>query len=562
MRLPSRPCVALLVLFVLPAFAAAETTGAALARVEQAFLDHLDAADALRYVDAGTAPLFDGRTRAQWQDRRASTRAQLDRALDALDPRSLTPTDARALEALRRTLAALDTERADAATAPPAPPACSDARGALPAPVLRAALEQCFVEHGNHLRFGDGEIDRGTALQRLHVLDDPAARKALFEAFVPLWSAVNGANAPDSPYRRLVAQASAGARDGGGSEIDAAARALGLDVPAVERWLVRILEAWHAATPGDPVEPWDFRYAHGRAHRELHAHVPARELRPVNRRFFADLGADLDALRVDFDLAPRPGKSPLAYSDFLARGRNVAGRWQRPRARVLGSYPDGGLFSLNELVHESGHAVHVSAIATRPAYMDWPDTLFTEAFADVPSWSVYEPAWQRRYLGGAAAVDERDSLRALYAGVVLDVAWALFELRLLREPATDPNRLWTEITQRYLRIVPHPEVPWWAQRVQLVSDPGYMVNYGLGAVLTAELRAQTARAIGAFDTGNARWYGWLGDRLLRHGAERDTRTLMHALLGRPVSPDALLAELRRIAPPDARARVVPSAAVP
>ena len=61
--------------------------------------------------------------------------------------------------------------------------------------------------------------------------------------------------------------------------------------------------------------------------------------------------------------------------------------------------------------------------------MDWPDTLFTEAFADVPSWSVHEPAWQRRYLG--AEVAEAVSLRALFSDVMLDVAWSLFEMRML-----------------------------------------------------------------------------------------------------------------------------------
>jgi hypothetical protein len=47
---------------------------------------------------------------------------------------------------------------------------------------------------------------------------------------------------------------------------------------------------------------------------------------------------------------------------------------------------------------------------------------------------------------------------------------------------------------------------WWAVRVQLVSRPGYMVNYGLGAVLTAEMRKATSDAIGPFDAGNPKWY--------------------------------------------------------
>jgi Zn-dependent M32 family carboxypeptidase len=81
--------------------------------------------------------------------------------------------------------------------------------------------------------------------------------------------------------------------------------------------------------------------------------------------------------------------------------------------------------------------------------------------------------------------------------------------------------------------------------VQLVGNPGYMVNYGLGAVLTAEIRAATIAAIGSFDAGNVGWYRWTSERLLRFGSERDTRSLMTGLLGRPVSPEALLLQLRR-----------------
>ncbi|MGB5131397.1 MAG: hypothetical protein WBO00_02200, partial [Steroidobacteraceae bacterium] len=138
------------------------------------------------------------------------------------------------------------------------------------------------------------------------------------------------------------------------------------------------------------------------------------------------------------------------------------------------------------------------------------------------------------------------SLRTLYGGVMLDVAWSLFEIRMLRDPTSDPNAVWTDITSRYLRIKPHPEVPWWAVRVQLVSRPGYMVNYGLGAVLTAEIRKRTAAAIGPFDAGNPKWYGWSSENLLVFGSERSTKDLMQALLGRPPSPQALLAQIRRI----------------
>jgi hypothetical protein len=119
---------------------------------------------------------------------------------------------------------------------------------------------------------------------------------------------------------------------------------------------------------------------------------------------------------------------------------------------------------------------------------------------------------------------------------------------MFRAPRTDPNALWTEITSRYLHIVPHPELSWWAVRVQLAHLPGYMVNYGFGAILTAEMRQHISEALGAFDTRDPRWYGWLSEHLLRYGSERDTRTLMQNFLGRPVSPQALLQQIHRLKP--------------
>jgi hypothetical protein len=522
------------------ALAAPPPPASPVAATELAFLEYLDAVGGVAFIESGKVDRFEDRDLAAWRRLAQERRHALDKGLAEVAASRLTADDARAVEAMRKSLEALAT---DESTAGAREQTCKDAaRHDADFGALRAALVSCYVEFGNRLQFEGGVVDRGTALQLLHVVEEPARRKALFDAFVPLWTALNGRNEPDSPYRRMIVMAAADASKRG-SEIDAAARAIGVETGDIERWLVQILEAWRDASPEGMVEPWDYRYLNSSANRQLEAKIPTESLLTTNERFYRDLGADLGKLAVVFDLESRPEKSPFAYTDFLKRGRVVGTQWQRPVARVVGMYPTGGVFSLNELVHESGHAVHVSAIHTRPAYMDWPDTLFLEAFADVPSWSVYEPGWQRRYLG--AEVPAATSLRSLFGDVMLDVSWALFELRMLRNPAADPNAVWTEITSQYLRIVPHTEVPWWAMRVQLTDNPGYMVNYGLGAVLTAEMRARTVEAIGAFDAGNPKWYGWLSDRLLRFGSDRDTRSLMQDLLGRPLSPDALLRQIQR-----------------
>ena len=514
-----------------------------LAASETIFLDFLDAGGAVGAIDSGLWPEYKSRNRAAWDAIQKDRYAALTESLAALDVEKLNAADKAALAAMRVTLADWG-DPSPAVANKPEGPACKDRDDrSLDYEGLSAALAACYREIGNTLKFEAGTVDRGGALGLLSDLEEPARRKALNDAFLPLWVALNGNNEPDSPYRRLIKLAAA-AEATNGSGVEAAARAIGVTVPDVEKWLVQILEAWRDATGPNPVEPWDYRYTMGEAGRRLAPRFDGKEILSFDHRFYQDLGVDLDALGVVYDIKDRPNKSPLAYTDFVSRGRYVNGEWQKTIARVVGRYESGGLGSLNELVHENGHAVHISAIRNRPAFTDWPDTLFTEAFADVPSWSVYEPTWQQKYLGTSLPVGM--SLKALHGSVMLDIAWSLFEIRMLRAPETDPNQLWTDITREYLHIKPHPEMSWWAVRVQLVSRPGYMVNYGLGAVLTAEMRKATADAIGPFDAGNPKWYAWTSDKLLRFGSEKGAKQLMDELLGRPMSPDALLTEIRRI----------------
>jgi hypothetical protein len=73
-----------------------------------------------------------------------------------------------------------------------------------------------------------------------------------------------------------------------------------------------------------------------------------------------------------------------------------------------------------------------------------------------------------------------------------------------------------------------------------------MVNYGLGAVVTADVRQRIAEQIGPFTTGNERWFPWLSQHLLGSGQTQETAVLLRDFLGRPVSSQALLTQIARI----------------
>jgi hypothetical protein len=82
-----------------------------------------------------------------------------------------------------------------------------------------------------------------------------------------------------------------------------------------------------------------------------------------------------------------------------------------------------------------------------------------------------------------------------------------------------------------------------------------MVNYGLGAVITADIRQRIAQQLGSFAAGDARWNGWISAQLLQSGEEQETAGLLRRFLGRPVSPQALLDQVRRISASSAAVNV-------
>jgi hypothetical protein len=524
--------------------AAAESTYAATRDLR----DRIDVALAAgRHEIAGGTPI------AALLPRYDSLRGRIESRLSAVDSTNLVADDARALDIMRRTLShdlgplvfpgaptAASTSGGPSRASEPRP-ACgydpdSIARAAHGLDSLRARIYACYGWAQSHVAVDDDTLDRLTILGALGHTDDAARRRRLFLSLEPVWRSVNGDGGAASPYRRLLAL-EVETLGSGEPPTATQARASGVPPDSLEPWLLRILETWRDATPDSLVEPWDWYYLVGRTSRALSPRIPRERLARLNAAVWRALGADVDALRVHYDLDPRDGKDPVAFTAF--GGRAPVEPW------VFATYRVGGLDNLNELLHETGHAVHLAAIRTRPAFRDWPDSdPFTEAVADVVALDVYEPAWQQRWLGDSVPLAA--GLQSRYGGIVLDVAWAMFELRMLHEPDADPNLVWAGLTRDYLHIRPHPELSWWAMRGQLVDAPGYMVNYAAGAILIAAIRARIQAAHGPFVEGDTSWYGWMAPRLYRFGLERPTREVLEAFLGGPVSPAALLADMRRM----------------
>ena len=413
---------------------------------------------------------------------------------------------------------------------------------------LSARIDSEYGQAQGAVDIGDVTVTRLGVLERLGIERDPVRRRRLFYALEPVWQTIDADGGVASPYQRLLPlSADRWARDG--SPVDRSAAALGLAGADVQAHLVAVLETWRdaAGARAARVEPWDWWYEMGAASRALHAAAPLDLIRELSDAYHTSLGADPLALGVGFDVFPRVDRPlvPVAYTDFGGRPRILPNGTRRPAlAWVMGTYTAGGLGELTELVHECGHAVHIAAIDTRPAFADWPDNdAFTEALAELTALDTAEPSWQEHWLG--ASVPEAHSLRGRYADVMLDVCWALFEIRLHTDREQDPNDLWAELTSTYLGIAPHPEVSWWAMRGQLVQEPGYMVNYALAAIIAADVRAAIRAVRGDWSTGDSGWYDWVSARIYRWGLERTSRDVLVDVLGRRPTVDALAAEIAR-----------------
>jgi hypothetical protein len=520
--------------------------GGPLAAAESLYLDLRDVRDRIDVAGAAArAVASDGTPVSALAARHHELRRAVIERMGAVDSATLSGEDRRAFGVMRR---ALQRDLAPVSATGPALPAerrpnCRYDPGAFArADSLRARIYACYAWAQHHVVVENDTLDRLTVYGELARARSPEDRRRLFLALDPVWRSINGDNLPTSPYRRLIALDVAR-----GGELPAAheARLAGVPPDSLEPWLLAILAAWRAAAPDSVIEPWDWHYLAGRPTRELGSRVPRERLVALNAAVYRAAGADLRALNVRYDLEPREGKTPVAFCTFGARPRWADGRWTPGEPSVFATYRTGGLDNLAELLHETGHAIHIAAIRTRPAFTDWPDSdPFTEAVADFIALDVAEPVWQQRWLGDSVPL--ADGLRARYGGIVLDVAWSLFELRMLRDPSADPNEIWTRLTSEYLRVRPHPELSWWAMRGQLVDSPGYMMNYAVGAMLIAALRARTVERHGRWIRGDASWYPWVSRALFRYGLERPTREVVEEFLGGPVTPAALLKDMERM----------------
>lgn len=318
-----------------------------------------------------------------------------------------------------------------------------------------------------------------------------------------------------------------------------------LDRQLAERFgiAVEALRPWHY---GDP-----FFQEGPTAGVDLDRWFEGASLEELSLRFYDAVGFDARPLLKRSDLYEREGKCQHAFCIWMDRAEDI---------RILCNLQPTEYW-MNTILHELGHAVYDQHVDRSLPYFlrDSAHTLTTEASAMLFGRLSRNAAWLTRYAGVAAA-EARDAAAALTeatrASLLVAARWELvmchFERALYRDPEQDLNQLWWDLVER-LQLVRRPDgrdEPDWAAKIHLSVAPVYYHNYLLGEMTASQLQAHLLDEV--LGGGEDVWERYvaspqvgehLKERLYATGASLDWRATIERATGRPLEPDAFVAEL-------------------
>ncbi len=298
----------------------------------------------------------------------------------------------------------------------------------------------------------------------------------------------------------------------------------------------------------EPLYPWHytdrFFQAPPPTHDPLEHVMDSVDIIDACRRYFLDLGHDVDAILGRSDLYPRERKHQHAFCSAITRDGdariscNIAStpRWLETTLHELGHaiYEGEVERSLPWLLRTHSHLLTTEAIAMLHGGMS-RDRLFLEHYAGLPPEIARHPA-------NAAA--HRRFLLVFGQWVQVMVR---FEQALYRDPDGDLDTIWWDLAARYQRLTrpadrrPHD----WASKTHLTTAPVYYHNYLLGEVTVAQLQAALERETGARSPAEypAAAGALLAERVMRPGASLRWDELIEHATGAPLSVDAYVAAL-------------------
>jgi len=265
-----------------------------------------------------------------------------------------------------------------------------------------------------------------------------------------------------------------------------------LDKELAKRFKVKIseIQAWHydnpffqAAPPSDKIDLDEF-----------YKDKKKEDIVQIAKRYYSDLGFDVDNIINRSDLYEREGKDQHAFSTDIDRAGDVRTLQNvRPKAE-----------SMDTMLHEFGHALYAEHTDRSLPFniRDSAHIFTTEAVAMFFGAMPSNADWMVAYLGidPKTAKQAKDPLAEQRKREQLIFArWTLvmlnFEKALYENPTQNLNKLWWKLVERYQKVR-QPKgrnASDWASKPHFTIAPVYYHNYMMGELFAAQIRATLAK---------------------------------------------------------------------
>lgn len=356
--------------------------------------------------------------------------------------------------------------------------------------------------------------------ERLRTHDDREVRRQAYESLLEIWRQV------ERNMRRLVEARNQRARVlGYDSFMDFRLRAEGLTLPALERFVDRVVRAsepvhrqfrdqFEDRTGSSDYYPWDSAKATLGRNPLPEAAFSGREMVPAILRAIRAWG---------FQGPARPFR--IVQRSIPVGGMTLA--VQIPNDVRVAVNPKGGWLHYMILAHEFGHAVQDRYTRAPTHLLRGPESIPGYAgFCEGIGRLFERLATDSRWLLSRPQVDpqlvdrfhESFSLEELRQGAGT-AQWVWKEIQLYSHPTGDLAPLFRRADRRLFGFADVPNGP--------VADPFwieaafYSKSYLLGSLLAAQLRRALGEQVGGPLWPNRRVIPWLRQEWFRHGARFD-----------------------------------------
>lgn len=219
--------------------------------------------------------------------------------------------------------------------------------------------------------------------------------------------------------------------------------------------------------------------------KELDELVRDVDILEVSKKYYQEMGFDVEKILQNSDNFERPGKNQHAFCIHMDREGDV---------RTLNNVKPT-LRWLDTVLHELGHAVYEMEF---PKDMPWllktpPHMFTTEAMALVAGRQAYRPSSLDILVGDSKQFLKEKAERSLNRKQLIFSRWVLvmtyFESELYDNPHQDLNALWWHLVEKHQKIKCSGSQSQhdWAAKYHLGLAPVYYYSYLLGELFASSL---------------------------------------------------------------------------